>query len=162
MTAMIRARRLVDRALGVFLAAAMAVAVAVVLWQVASRYLLGDPSPWSEELVRYLLIWIGLLGGAYAAGQRMHLAIDLLPRRLEPGRAARLGRLCDLLVAAFALAVLVIGGAALVRLSWRLGQTTAALGVPLGWVYLALPVAGALIVFYSLAGRAGEAGEAPR
>lgn len=144
-----RFKSLIDRALGGFVALAMAVAVAAVLWQVFTRYVLGDPSSFTDELVRYLMVWIGLLGAAYAAGQRLHLAIDLVPAKLE-GRARHLLDLAvQTLVAVFALAVLVAGGLGLVRLTFLLGQTSAALGVPLGAVYLALPLAGFFMVLYS-------------
>lgn len=139
----------IDRLLGGFVALAMALAVATVLWQVFTRYVLDDPSSFTDELVRYLLIWIGLLGAAYAAGQRLHLAIDLLPSRLE-GRSRHLLDLAvQALIFTFAGAVMVLGGLELVRLTLALGQTSAALGVPLGWVYLAAPLAGLFLMFYS-------------
>ncbi len=139
----------IDQLLGGFVALAMALAVVTVLWQVFTRYVLGDPSSFTDELVRYLLIWIGMLGAAYAAGQRLHLAIDLLPSRLE-GRSRHLLDLAvQALIFAFAAAVMVLGGLDLVRLTLALGQTSAALGVPLGWVYLVLPLAGLLLMFYS-------------
>ena len=139
-----------DHALGAFLSVAMGLAVLTVLWQVTSRYLLGDPSSFTDETVRYLLIWIGLLGGAQAAGRRLHLAIDLLPNRLEALARHRLGVLIHALIGLFSFAVLVVGGARLVDLTLELGQTSAALGVPLGRIYLVLPLAGGILTFYSV------------
>lgn len=141
-------RAAVDRTLGTLLVVLMAASVVNVLWQVFSRYALGSPSSFTDELARYLLVWVGLLGSAYAAGQRLHVAVDLLP-----GRAGRLRTASALLahgvVALFSLAVLVVGGGGLVRLVAELGQRSAALGVPLAWVYLAVPLAGGLVVFYA-------------
>lgn len=145
----VRAKHRVDQSLGWLLAALMGVAVLNVLWQVFTRYVLHAPSAYTDELARYVLIWIGLLGGAYAAGRRMHLAIDLLPMRLHGRRRAALGVLIDTLIGAFALVVLVIGGSRLVALTLLLEQTSAALRVPLGYVYLVLPLSGGLIIFYS-------------
>jgi TRAP-type C4-dicarboxylate transport system permease small subunit len=138
----------VDRVVGGTLAALMGAAVLNVLWQVASRFLLGDPSSFTDEAARFLLIWIGLLGAAHVAGQRRHLAIDLLPGRLGPRGRARLGLAREAVVAVFALGVLVVGGARLVALSLELGQRSPALGLPLGWVYAVLPVSGALVLFH--------------
>lgn len=144
-----RFKTLLDQALGGFVAFAMAVAVSTVLWQVFTRYVLGTPSSFTDELVRYLLIWIGLLGGAYAAGQGQHLAIDLLPAQLE-GRARHLlDLLIQTMIFVFALSVLVIGGSHLMALTLELGQTTSALGLPLGWIYLVLPLSGLFLMFYS-------------
>jgi len=145
----VSARAAVDRAVGALLVVLMAASVVNVLWQVFSRYALESPSSYTDELARYLLVWVGLLGSAYAAGQRLHVAVDLLP-----GRAGRLRAASTLLahgvVALFSLAVLVVGGGGLVRLAAELGQRSAALGVPLAWVYLAAPLAGVLVVFYAL------------
>ena len=134
----------VDRALEVTLAAVMAAMVLAVLWQVATRYLLRDPSSVTEELARFGLVWLGLLGASYGFGQRAHLAIELIPRT----------RLLELVVAAsvaaFAILVLVVGGLRLVYATLALGQTSAALQIERGYVYLALPLSGALILFYTL------------
>lgn len=134
--------------LGWALTAMMGLAVLNVLWQVFTRFVLANPSAYTDELARYLLIWIGLFGAAYATGKRAHLAIDLLRTKLT-GRALHWhGIAVGAVVALFALGVMVVGGVKLVALSFLLGQTSAALQIPLGVVYLALPVSGALIVLY--------------
>jgi TRAP-type C4-dicarboxylate transport system permease small subunit len=128
----------------------MAVSVANVLWQVFTRFVLSDPSSYTEELARYLLIWIGLIGAAYASGRQLHLAIDLLPRRLTGRARTALDVVIRVAVATFAVVVLVYGGTRLVSLTLNLGQTSAALRVPIGWVYLAVPISGALIAWFAL------------
>ena len=142
----------VDTALGWAVALLMGLSVVNVLWQVATRFVLGDPSTFTDELARYLLIWVGLLGAAYASGQRLHLAIDLLPQALGGRRRAALGVAIRLAVFAFAATVMVGGGARLVWLTADLDQTSAALGVPLGAVYAVLPLSGLLIAYYALEG----------
>jgi len=137
-----------DRILGGLLVALMAVAVVNVLWQVTTRFVLGSPSSLTEELARYLLIWLGVLGGGYAVGQRAHLALELLPETLE-GRALRRLRQGILgCIGLFALFVMVIGGARLVYLQFVLGQTSPALGWPLGAVYLVVPLSGIVMLAY--------------
>lgn len=128
----------------------MSIAVANVLWQVFTRFVLADPSSFTDELARYLLIWIGLLGASYAAGAKMHLAIDLLPTKLTGIPRFYVGVLIETCIFLFALSVFVIGGSHLVALTLTLGQTSAALHVPLGYVYLALPLSGLLMMFYSV------------
>ena len=134
----------VDRTLERALAVLMAAMVLAVLWQVATRYLLRDPSSVTEELARFGLMWLGLLGASYGFGQRAHLAIDFIPRN----------RILELIVAAcvaaFAILVLVIGGLRLVNTTLALGQTSAALQIERGYVYLALPLSGALVLFYTI------------
>ncbi len=128
----------------------MAVSVVNVLWQVFTRFALASPSSFTEEFARYLLIWIGLLGASYAAGQQMHLAIDLAPTSLTGPARRRLRGFIQLSVFVFALFVMVVGGIRLVTLTFLLGQTSAALRIPLGYVYLALPLSGVLIMWYAI------------
>lgn len=136
--------------LKVLVASCMALMVVVVTWQVFSRYAMGDPSPWTEEVARMLLIWVGLLGAVFAYSEKSHLGLDLLPQKVGPVGKRRLNLFSDFACGAFALAVLVIGGAALVQLTWELKQTTAVLGIPMAWVYTVLPLSGLLIVYYSI------------
>jgi TRAP-type C4-dicarboxylate transport system permease small subunit len=145
-----RIKLAIDHLLGGAVALLMGVLVVDVLWQVFTRFILGDPSHFTDELARYLLIWVGLLGGAYGVGQRLHLAIDLLPTRLT-GRAHHVLQIViESTVMVFAVAVLVVGGSRLVGLTLLMGQTSAAMQVPLGIVYSVLPLSGILIAFYSL------------
>lgn len=144
------ARRILDRTLAGALVLLMAALVIDVLWQVFTRFVLGDPSSYTEELARYLLIWLSLLGAAYAAGARLHLAVDLLPTHLVGAARRRLEFVIDAAVLLFAVAVLGFGGSRLVWVTLVLGQNSAALGIPLGWVYLALPLSGLLIAVYTV------------
>lgn len=140
----------VDRILAMVLVVLMAVMVINVLWQVASRYLMGSPSLFTDELANFLLIWVGLLGAAYAAGQHAHLAIDILPNKLTGKKKKALKILLGILTILFALTIMVIGGFRLVYLTLLLEQLSATLQVPLGYVYLVLPLSGILIIFYAL------------
>lgn len=137
---------ILERAL-VFL---MALMVINVLWQILSRYIPALPGSFTDELARYLLIWVGLLGAAYASGQHMHLALDLLPEKLKGVAKSRLFIFINVLVGSFALLVMVIGGIRLMYITLYLGQTSAALGIPLGYVYMVLPLSGFLIIYYSI------------
>ena len=128
-----------------------------VLWQVFSRYILKSPSSWTDELARFLLIWLGLLGAAYATGKKMHLAIDLLPMSLEGKKADRLNVVIQIIVLLFALFAMVLGGMRLVYITLILEQTSAAMSVPLWIVYLVIPISGILIVYYSILNMKKEA-----
>ena len=146
---------LLDRALGGVLALLMLILVSAVTWQVASRYLLRDPSAWTEELARYLLIWIGLLGAAHAYRTRAHMGIDLLAQKVGAIGRARLRVISALAVVAFAVPVMIVGGTSLVQLTWELRQYSAALGLPMALVYSAIPLSGVVIALYALLDIAG-------
>jgi TRAP-type C4-dicarboxylate transport system permease small subunit len=147
---MTRIRRAIDRALALIISILMAVMVVNVLWQVFTRFILGRPSSFTEEFARYLMIWVGLLGAAYASGQKSHLALDLLTLGLEGARKRWSEIFIQSAVVLFALAVMVGGGGRLVWIQLSLGQRSAALQWKLGYVYLVLPLAGAFIVYYGV------------
>lgn len=128
----------------------MGLLVINVLWQVFTRFILRDPSSFTEELARYLLIWVGLLGAAYAAGQRMHLALGILPAKLKGRNRRALHLFIEGATFLFAFLVLVVGGARLVWITFILDQTSAALQLPIAFVYLVAPISGLLIMFYAV------------
>ena len=143
-------KKSIDKYLGISLVFLMVLMTLDVLWGVLTRYALGSQADWSEELARFLLIWIGLLGAAYAAGQGMHLAIDLLMPKLKPDRQRQLYIFIHLLIIVFATGVLIIGGFRLMYLTNVLGQLSAALRIPMYLVYAVLPISGLLVVYYKI------------
>ncbi len=143
-------KKRVDTILEGILITVMAANVLNVLWQVFTRFVLRDPSSFTEELARYLLIWVGLLGASYAAGQKMHLAIDVVLKSLR-GKARGLAELSiQVFIFMFAFFVMVIGGVRLVTITLKLNQISAALRLQLGYVYCVLPLSGLLIIFYAV------------
>jgi TRAP-type C4-dicarboxylate transport system permease small subunit len=143
-------RHAIDRFLAWAICLLMAAMVLNVLWQVFTRFVLRHPSSFTEEAARYLMIWVGLLGAAYATGRKSHLALDLLTAHLQGGRKRASDLFIHSVVFVFSLAVLVGGGGRLVWIQLSLGQQSAALQVKLGYVYLAVPLAGVFMVFYSI------------
>ena len=98
----------------------------------------------------FLLIWIGLLGGSYALRTKSHLGIDILTYRLKGAKKYGVDIFVYTCVFAFAFFVMVMGGIRLVRITLTLNQISAAVGIRMGYIYLVIPLSGALIMFYSL------------
>lgn len=145
-----KTRAIIDRVLEYFLIAIMGILVLDVLWQVVSRYLLKSPSSFTDELARFLLIWIGILGASYATGKRMHLAINILINRFSKKVRTIINLFINGAVSLFALFVMVIGGGNLIYILLKLGNTTPALSIPIGCIYTVIPISGILIIYYSL------------
>jgi TRAP-type C4-dicarboxylate transport system permease small subunit len=143
-------KKTIDKYLSYVLIFLMAAMTLDVLWGVLTRYLLGSQADWSEELARFLLIWIGILGAAYASGQRMHLSIDLLMPRLGETGQRRLFIFINIVIILFALTVMVIGGFRLMYITQVLGQLSAALRIPMYLVYAVMPLSGLLVVYYKV------------
>jgi TRAP-type C4-dicarboxylate transport system permease small subunit len=132
------------------LMAMMFAIVATVTWQVFSRFILADPSSFTEELSRYLLIWIGILGAAYAYKTKAHLGLDLFVEKMATANKKVALVIIELVVITFALTVMIIGGFSLVSITLELKQTSAALGVQVGFVYSVIPLSGLLIILFSI------------
>lgn len=147
---MTKVTRILDSLLKMALVVLMITLVLSTTWQVVSRYLLGDPSSWTEELARFALIWSGLLGAVYAYRTHAHIGIDLLAGKLAAGNRKVLDIFITLSVIVFALFVIVVGGANLVLVTVLLEQTSAALGWQMAWVYSILPISGMWIIWYAL------------
>lgn len=128
----------------------LGVMVINVSWQVFSRYVLANPSSFTDELARYLMIWLGVMGTAYVSGKKLHVAIDILPDKLSPKRQVKLKKIINLIIILFATLIFVVGGSKLVYLSYILGQKSAALQIPLYVVYLCIPLSGLCIVFFKM------------
>lgn len=143
-------KNIIDKILSWTVIVLMAIITINVLWQVFSRFVLQNPSSFTEELARYMLIWIGILGAAYVAGQKLHLAIDLLSTKLTGKSKSVLEIFIQLCIFVFSFFVMVIGGIRLVYITLQLNQISAALQLPLGYVYLVLPISGILMMFYSI------------
>ncbi len=143
-------KTILDSILKWILVVIMAAMTINVLWQVFSRFILQTPSSFTEELARFMLIWIGILGASYVAGQKMHLAIDLLSTKLKGRSKIFLELFIQSIIFLFALFVMVIGGARLVYVTLHLEQISAAMQVPLGYVYSVVPISGVLMMFYSI------------
>lgn len=121
-----------------------------VFWGVITRYLLDSQSSWTDELARFLLVWLSILGAAYASGKKLHIAIDLLPHYLNERNKKILDLIIISIILLFVVSVFLIGGLHYVYISFALGQTSPALGLPIGFVYMVLPISGAFILYYKL------------
>jgi TRAP-type C4-dicarboxylate transport system permease small subunit len=133
----------------------MAAMVLAVSWQVISRYVFSSPSSWTEEIARFLMIWIGVLGASYAFRTGVHLGLDILPKKLTGRSAELLKQFTAFVVVLFSVTVLIVGGGSLVSLTWELRQYSAVLGLPIAFVYSVIPTAGILICIYAIAAVTG-------
>jgi TRAP-type C4-dicarboxylate transport system permease small subunit len=134
----------VNRALMIALLAVMSV---IVLANVATRYLTSYSIPWSEELARYLMIWLTFLGIGPVLRVGGHIAIDTLQDSLRPP-VARVLRF--LIVAALAIfcAVVAYFGIAYAGRTWM--QATAVMEIPFAFVAAAVPT-GMIVALWHLA-----------
>ncbi|MCG2460246.1 TRAP transporter small permease [Flavobacteriaceae bacterium F89] len=140
----------VDKVLEKSLITILSIMLLSVVWQVFSRYILKAPSTITDEISSFSLIWVGLLGAAYATGKQLHLAIDLIPEKIVAKNRLFYDGILHLSVFLFSFTVMIIGGIRLCWLTFLFKQTSATLEIPLGYVYLVVPISGLLICYYSI------------
>lgn len=141
-------RSKIDSVISKTLVIIMSVMVINVLWQVFTRYVTGNPSSFTDELARYLMIWVGVLGAAYVSGKNLHVTIDILPTRYNIKTQNRFKTIVTILIILFVFFAFVVGGSRLVYISYVLGQQSPALQLPLAVVYIIIPISGFLIIYY--------------
>ena len=141
-------RKVIDKIIEILCTVIMGYMVLAVCWQVITRFILKNPSTLTEEILRYLLVWTTMVGGAYAYGRRKHLSINMLTKKLPHKQQKMLDIIIQVIVIVFAVVVMIMGGLHLVGTTSN--QISAALHLPMPYVYASIPVGGILIIFYSL------------
>lgn len=141
-------RKVLNMILNVLAGGTFVIMTLLTCWQVFTRYILGNPSSWSEELVSYLFAWMSLLGASIVCGERGHMNIPLLVERVKPSMRKALCIFSEVIAAVFSAVILVYGGVQITSLA--MGQMTSSLGVAIGVFYIVLPLSGVLNVIYSV------------
>ncbi|WP_233558615.1 TRAP transporter small permease [Aquimarina sp. BL5] len=143
-------RKVIDTFLEKALIIIFSIMLFSVIWQVFSRFLLKSPSTITDEISSFSLIWLGLLGAAYATGKRLHLAIDLIPGHIIAKKQQLYDGIIHGAVLIFGFLVMVVGGTRLCWLTFVFQQKSATLEIPLGFIYLVIPISGLLVCYYSI------------
>lgn len=121
-----------------------------VVWQVFSRLILKSPSTLTDEVARFSMIWVGLLGASYTYGLKKHLAIDLLTHNLLGIKKLLSQLLINISVLFFSSSVMIYGGLKLLFKVYETGQTSPAIQLPMAAIYIVLPLSGIIIAYYSI------------
>ena len=141
-------KRLIDgchRLLTGLMVASVAILIIPVTLQIISRYTALIPSwIWTEELSRFLFIWMIMLGSMIGVREATHFLVDLWPE-MAPKPTARLQIVANVFILAFAL-VFVWWGIRFVRFGWS--QTSELAELPMAFIFMAWPVTGALWVLF--------------
>ncbi|MCI9020392.1 MAG: TRAP transporter small permease [Eubacterium sp.] len=122
--------------------------VILTCWQVFTRYILQNPSTWSEELVGYLFAWMSLLGASLVTCERGHMNIPIVVEQFSLPVQKGLNCLGEIIAFLFSATILVFGGVQITSLA--MGQMTSSLGVPIGIFYVVLPLCGILNMIYTV------------
>jgi C4-dicarboxylate transporter DctQ subunit len=125
---------------------AMVVVMTVVVFlQVVYRYVLTQPLYWSEELARYLFVWLSILGATLGLQKRGHFGLDVFFRMFPRKMKQSMGFFIYLLMG-IVIFVILVQGITLVQKTAP--QESPAMGISMSWAYACLPVGGALMAIH--------------
>lgn len=139
-----KTRAMIDKVFIAILSIVMVILVLLALWQVFTRYVMNSPSIFTEELLRFAMVWMAMLGSVYAFSSRKHMALVFFKEKMKGARRLALTIAIDLLVMLFAGVVMVHGGTFLS--SRTIHVVTPVLGFSMGMVYAIIPIAGVFII----------------
>lgn len=139
--------KILNKILGAILAALVGIMVVVVTYHVAVK-IVAEPSDWTDEFLRYSIIWLTMLGAPYAYGAGKHLSINVLTN----GFSAR-GKIIDklvveILILILSVVVFLIGG--IMVTTNAAGQYSASMHLPMQLYYVGVPIGGILMVVYCI------------
>ena len=148
MDTMHKLRAAIMKILGVVITLLFILMTLVGTYQIVTRYFFNRPSTISEELLTYSFTWMSLLASAYVFGKRDHMRMGFMADKLTGPARRYLEVFIDALSFFFAEVVMVYGGISITKLTMI--QTTASLRVPMGYIYVIVPVTGIIIMMFSL------------
>ena len=141
-------KTILDRTLEILLSVLLVGMVAVALWAIFSRHILNAPASFTTEFLRYALLWLSLLAAAYVFGKKGHLAILFVKDKFKGKILMVVEVLTELIIIFFAATVLIYGGMQGYNLG--MGESSPTLGIPVGYIYLVMPLSGLFIIVYSI------------
>lgn len=133
-----------DLAMSTITSAVMLVLIIFGTWQIFTRWILNNPSTFTEELLRYLLIWAGMIGAAYCFFHDKHVKLTILTARLTGMPLKVISVVDDIIVLIFVVYVYIYGGVQMVAANTE--QLTAVLRLPMSLIYGCLPASGIFVV----------------
>ena len=135
--------QILDTVMRFIMALAMFALLAGGTWQITTRWILGNPSTFTDEFLRYVLIWASMLGSAYCFYKDEHLALDLVKDRVKGGVRVALLVFIEAAILFFVCYVFVFGG---LKLVLNATNQSSVMRIPFKLLYACLPISGIFIV----------------
>ena len=118
----------------------------LVTYQVIVRYFFDRPNAYTEVLSKYMFVWLIMFGSAYVFGLREHMNIAVVRDKMPTKLRIVIEMISELIIVLFAVGVLIYGG--FKQTVDQMGQLDAALQIPIGFIYAAVPISSCFIIFY--------------
>lgn len=141
-----KAKKFLDRILEWICVILLGLMTVLVTYQVIVRYFFNNPNAYTETISKYAFVWMVLYASAYVFGMRDHMNIAFVRDRMPRTIRIILEMVSELIVAVFALGVMVYGG--YLQTTKQMIQLDASLQIPIGYIYSAVPISALFIIFY--------------
>jgi len=129
-----------------FSVTAMSVMLVVIFSQVVTRYIFNYTPEWSEELARYLFVWVVFLGSALIMGESGHLAVQFVPNHFKGTAVGKALEVIINLSGYVFILILLFQGAKMTRVMTF--QTSPGMEISMSWVYSVIPLSAVLMLLY--------------
>ena len=138
-----KVERVLDTVMRFLMALSMLTLVVFGTWQIFSRWVLRDPSTFTDEMLRYVLIIAGMIGSAYCFYRDEHLALTLITDKAKGPFKLALNVFIEACILFFVIYVFIVGG---IKLSATATNVSSVMHIPMKLLYMIEPVCGVLIV----------------
>lgn len=129
------------------LAILFTVMVIAFFYQIVLRFIFESGNPWAEELTRYTLIWMSMLGSAVATRRGRNMDVDFVVKRMPKTMKTINSIITKALIIGFLL-VIIIYGINLVSITFK--QLSSGLRIPMAYMYASVPVGGFLMLLFTI------------
>jgi TRAP-type C4-dicarboxylate transport system permease small subunit len=129
-----------------FSVAAMSLMLVIIFSQVVTRYLFGWTPEWSEELSRFLFVWVVFLGSALIMGESGHLAVQFVPNHFKGTAVGNVLEIIINLSGYVFILILLFQGTRMTRVMTF--QMAPGLDISMSWVYVVIPLSSVLMLLY--------------
>lgn len=126
----------------------MIIMVLLILWQVLTRFILKIPATFTDETVRFLMIWTCLLGSSLAFGYKKHINVTILIDRFSPFWKNVVQILFYFVITIISIFILIIGGIKIMNIAMI--QKASVTQIPMGYVYSVIPISGCFTLLYTI------------
>ncbi len=141
-------RQKLNRILITVCAVMLALMVVEALWQVITRYVFNAPSVWTDELLRFQLIWLTMIGAPTAHGLNRVMAVTIFTDRLKPKAKNTNTLIVESIIVIFSIIILIVGGTKVALNAST--QISATLGINMFFIYFSVPICGLLFSYYGI------------
>ena len=139
----------VDKVIRAIIVVLFSLLLLVGFLQIISRYAFRLPIVWADEMMKYLFIWLIMIGAGYGVRLKKHVSADVVVTNASPKAKIVFGVITDLLSVLLCVMFLILAPR-MVKLA--MGTISPTLGIPIGWIYWSMFAGPLIMLFYTLIG----------